>query len=543
MDPSMTVRYGKAIYMGQSEMNDEKASIVGQERLPSKGPLSLHQHALLLFWVSVVLVALFRWLLVFVDYKVSFFHSLRTTTSVNIDARYGTIENGEISHQKSILDNKDSHNEVHEQKPQISPSHRPSFDSFLSSIATFGSIMFFFYLCDDKHYFPVAERIYSRDLFWFLVLLLFSVAAGFTRKLTTDKILNREQTEEWKGWMQVMFVWYHYFKAAETYNAIRIFIAAYVWMTGFGNFSFFWVKKDFSLYRVLKMLFRLNFLVVVTCLVVRNEYMLYYICPMHTFWFLSVYCFMRLLNNWNDDPKKMAVKFAVYFFIIFLLFDVPGVGEIVFKPFRFILKYQNSLHEWMFRAGLDHYATLLGMLCAYFHPNFEKLMRYLDEKQSANSTVIRFGIALVCLCAFTVWARYIFVLEKYEYNKLHPYFSFIPLLSFIFLRNMFPFFRKYYLHMFTWLGKITLETYISQLHIYLQDNAKMLISFIPGYPLLNFALASVIYLLLSHYLFHLTIDISAYVIPKDLNDMIKTLAVGSAWLAACYAVGFILAGL
>lgn len=120
-----------------------------------------------------------------------------------------------------------------------------------------------------------------------------------------------------------------------------------------GNFSFFWVKKDFSLYRVLKMLFRLNFLVVITCLVVRNEYMLYYICPMHTFWFLSAYCFMRLLNSWNEDPQKMAVKFTIYFLIVFLLFDVPGVGEIVFKPLGFILNYENSLHEWMFRAGLD----------------------------------------------------------------------------------------------------------------------------------------------------------------------------------------------
>ena len=83
-----------------------------------------------------------------------------------------------------------------------------------------------------------------------------------------------------------------------------------------GNFSFFWVRRDFSLYRVLKMLFRLNFLVVITCLVVRNEYMLYYICPMHTFWFLSVYCFMKLLNTWNEDPKKMTVKFMIYFLAV-----------------------------------------------------------------------------------------------------------------------------------------------------------------------------------------------------------------------------------
>jgi len=49
--------------------------------------------------------------------------------------------------------------------------------------------------------------------------------------------------------LQVLFLMYHYFAATEIYNAIRMFIAAYVWMTGFGNFSYYYVRKDFSLAR------------------------------------------------------------------------------------------------------------------------------------------------------------------------------------------------------------------------------------------------------------------------------------------------------
>ena len=97
--------------------------------------------------------------------------------------------------------------------------------------------------------------------------------------------------------------------------------------------------------------------------------------------------------------------------------------------------------------------------------------------------------------------------------------------------------------MFTWLGKVTLETYISQLHIYLQGNAKFLISFFPGYPLLNFAFASVLYLFLSYQLFHLTVDISSFLIPKDYNSLMKTLAIGIVWLTMCYFAGFSLTGL
>ena len=35
-------------------------------------------------------------------------------------------------------------------------------------------------------------------------------------------------------WLQVQFVWYHYFDAQEVFNSIRCYIGAYVWMTGFG---------------------------------------------------------------------------------------------------------------------------------------------------------------------------------------------------------------------------------------------------------------------------------------------------------------------
>ena len=303
------------------------------------------------------------------------------------------------------------------------------------------------------------------------------------------------------------------------------------------------MSQDFSLYRVLKMLFRLNFLVVITCLVTQNEYMLYYICAMHTFWFLSVYAMMKPLKAWNEDSRVMTAKFVLYTLVVFLLFDLPGFGEVAFSPFKFLLGFKNSLHEWMFRAGLDHYSTLLGMLCAYHHPNYERLMAYLDRDQpNQRSRIIahalRFGIGLFLIFMFVIWVKYIFILPKYEYNKLHPYFSFIPLLTYIYLRNMFPSFRKNYCFLLSWLGKITLETYISQLHIYLQGNATVLITYIPGYPLLNFALASCIYIFLSYHLFHLTIQHSAYIIPKDFEKMCRRLAYGLIWILFSYVLAF-----
>lgn len=84
----------------------------------------------------------------------------------------------------------------------------------------------------------------------FLFICLTCVALGSSlQPVRKELLLNRPQTEEWKGWMQVLFLLYHYFEARELYNAIRIFIAGYVWMTGYGNFSYYYRTGDFSIGR------------------------------------------------------------------------------------------------------------------------------------------------------------------------------------------------------------------------------------------------------------------------------------------------------
>jgi len=105
-----------------------------------------------------------------------------------------------------------------------------------------------------------------------------------------------------------MFLLYHYYHAEETYKALRIMITCYVWMTGFGNFSFFYIKRDYSLVRVLQMLWRLNFLVVFLCLSQNNTYILYYICPLHTFFFFMVYAAMRVKSSVNYSKYGLRMK-------------------------------------------------------------------------------------------------------------------------------------------------------------------------------------------------------------------------------------------
>ena len=63
---------------------------------------------------------------------------------------------------------------------------------------------------------------------------------------------------------------------------------------------YFSKQKDFSLHRLLKMLFRLNFLVF--CVIVTNNlpYARYYVCAMHTYWFLSIWAVMATYSKYNE---------------------------------------------------------------------------------------------------------------------------------------------------------------------------------------------------------------------------------------------------
>jgi hypothetical protein len=440
--------------------------------------------------------------------------------------------------------------------PRSSPLDIKSLNSLyalLYHLSVFGLILFYAYICEHHPPYAHADKNYDSDMFFFCTFLLFVVSAFTWRKHVNhdekaqnnivslddgakpivepnDKteVLNRDQTEEWKGWMQFMFLLYHYYHAEPVYNSIRIMITCYVWMTGFGNFSFFYLKADFGSIRVMQMLWRLNFLVLFLCLTQGTTFILYYICLLHTYYFFMVYIIMRIGHQQNHTKWWVRIKLGALAFAIFLVWDCNlGLFQVIHFPFfgktPMMGATAGSMWEWYFRSSLDHWSTFLGMIFALNFPISSLFYRKLEAQPFWTHFLGKAIPGIGLLFALHMWVTGPFMQNKFDYNQTNSYYGFIPLITYIYFRNLTPWLRNHSLDLLHQIGKTTLETYLMQHHIWLTSNAKSLLTLIPGWPKVNFLLVSLLYVFFSRRLYSLTLYLRGMMLPDNKQACIKNL--------------------
>ena len=84
----------------------------------------------------------------------------------------------------------------------------------LRAAGEFVGYMGYLYVCDRTTLIAKGPKHVSSPHFWGVNLLLLIIGLLTLRdsgEAAAAKPLQRDQTEEWKGWMQIMFILYHYF--------------------------------------------------------------------------------------------------------------------------------------------------------------------------------------------------------------------------------------------------------------------------------------------------------------------------------------------
>ncbi|KAF5589330.1 o-acetyltransferase CAS1 [Fusarium pseudoanthophilum] len=271
--------------------------------------------------------------------------------------------------------------------------------------------------------------------------------------------LSRDQTDEWKGWIQVLILIYHWTGAhgGSIYVLIRVCVAAYLFQAGYGQTLYFLNKNDFSFNRVAATLLRLNMLSCCLAYFMDTDYMFYYFPSLLSFWFLVVYATMAIRPRYNGDLQVMLAKICMSCLILSVIFMGPSLTRWVFEILSTVFKIQWSYKEWHRRVTLDMLIVYVGMLTAVVNRHLKKPVHL----------GLRVALALACFFATTHYFYATSGLRMAAYSKWHPYVSLVPVVGFVAMRNVSGPVRNYHSKAMAWLGRCSLEIYILQFHILL----------------------------------------------------------------------------
>jgi len=151
------------------------------------------------------------------------------------------------------------------------------------------------------------------------------------------------------------------------------------------------------------------------------------------------------------------------------------------------------------------------------------------------------SVGVVLLIALGMWASGPFRQEAIVYNFSHPFFGFIPLLTYVYFRNITPTLRSHGIKLWQEIGKTTLEMYLLQHHIWLTSDAKTLLILIPGYPKVNMLVVTLIYFTTSRKLYSLTVSLREMLLPNnDLKSCRQSIAVLAGVLLLFQGLAFFL---
>lgn len=352
------------------------------------------------------------------------------------------------------------------------PKAKITWQNVQGAFMIFSLCLAYGFFCDRTQIFSKGNKNFKWSEFSGLCIISLLFGSFTSIKIANPKnatFLNRFQTDEWKGWMQIAILIYHITggsKVLPIYKAIRVMVASYLFMTGYGHTVFFTKKADFGLKRVVSVLCRLNMLTIFLAYVMNTDYLFYYFSPLVTFWFGIVWLTYRIFPQYNIGLKSSLIKVTISGIFVYFFISIPGPLEAIFWVLEKLARISWNLREWRFRVMLDIWAVHAGMITSILVNN--------DELHDFRSKLLKFrhlGLVIGSVLLVSYWVLSGRYEEKTEYNKVNKYLSILPIIGFVLVRNT-PSLINFYSRGFAWFGKVSLETFILQFHIWMAADTK-----------------------------------------------------------------------
>ncbi|KAI0830580.1 O-acetyltransferase [Trametes gibbosa] len=370
------------------------------------------------------------------------------------------------------------------------------------------------YFADRSGLWLKEQKQFDPWTFGFLSILSLAVGVFTVKRADSDLgFLNREQTDEWKGWMQIAILIYHYTggsKISGIYNPIRVLVAAYLFMTGYGHTTFYVKKADFGILRVAQVLVRLNLLTLLLAYTMNTDYISYYFAPLVSQWYLIIYGTMALGSQYNDRMPFLVAKILLSMGVVTWFMSEPWLLEAIFEFLARFCNIQWSAREWAFRVNLDLWIVYFGMFTALV---VIKVREYRITDHPRWPLIVRTAAAVSAAVLLWFFAFELAQPDKFAYNLWHPYVSFLPVGAFVILRNANAILRSGSSRMFAFVGTCSLETFIIQYHLWLAGDTKGILVVLPGRHSrpLNLLLTTVIFVYVSHLVARATGELTKWI--------------------------------
>ena len=271
----------------------------------------------------------------------------------------------------------------------------------------------------------------------------------------------------------------------------------------------------------------------------NRPYQFYYFVPLVTFWFVVVHITLITVPKVTSYSVELnpvhylylVLKLLVLLSVVTVLYMSEVFFEKIFltRPWKALfVTTDDSIKDWWFRWKIDRYSVPAGMIFAFMYEVLKK--NKLIDDNSKSSNLFSPGIAILTSIASFVGLSMYFVFShlcrnKSECNEIHPYISFVPIISYIMLRNLSGRLRSRYSSFFAWIGQISLELFILQYHIWLAADTHGILVLVPSYPVLNVLVTLFIFVCASHEMNSVTKKLVNYAISPDWRLMARNLLI------------------